>query len=465
MSLRNRVALAGGAVVLAVLLLASLVIYPVLGAQLTSQHDAALVAAANQAPKLLGAFATGKTAVEGGRAAVPTSPLPAAGVGTAVPAIPAKVIQVGGTSLQFLLPPVSVGPTDGFLAVSQTDTEVADGRHAAYFSDAAYDGVRYRVYTAPLAQYAGVVVRAAVPESEVGDTLRQLRILLAGIVVGGMLLAAAGARLAAGRVLGPVRRLTESVEHVTATGDLSTVVEARGRDEIARLAGAFATMMSALDDSVTTQRRLVADASHELRTPLTSLTTNLELLADGAGLADPEAPVLVSDARRQAGELAGLVNDLVDLARYGQARLHTQDARLDLLAEQVVERATRRTARVEFRTELEECLVHVDPDAVERAIGNLVDNAVKWSPAGGRVVVRVESRGTVSVADEGPGIPEADLPYVFDRFYRSPAARAMPGSGLGLSIVRQIAESHGGTVTAEPLAPGVRLRIALPAMT
>jgi two-component system sensor histidine kinase MprB len=107
-------------------------------------------------------------------------------------------------------------------------------------------------------------------------------------------------------------------------------------------------------------------------------------------------------------------------------------------------------------------MVHADPDAVERAIANLVDNAVKWSPDGARVTVGTAADGTLTVTDEGPGIPAADLPFVFDRFYRSPTARALPGSGLGLSIVRQIAETHGGTVTAESLPAGTRMRMRLP---
>ncbi|HEY7487588.1 MAG TPA: HAMP domain-containing sensor histidine kinase, partial [Streptosporangiaceae bacterium] len=252
---------------------------------------------------------------------------------------------------------------------------------------------------------------------------------------------------------------------VAATQDLTATIEARGRDEIGRLARSFATMMAELDESVQTQRRLVADAAHELRTPLTSLTTNLELLGEGRGLADPQAPGLVADAREQAHELTVLVNDLIDLARYGRTETHTEDVRLDLLARRVVERAADRDGQgPEFRTELAPCLVHADPDALERAVGNLIDNAVKWSPDGGRISVRVEESGCVSVSDEGPGIPAADLPYVFDRFYRSPTARSLPGSGLGLAIVRQIAETHGGSVSAEPLDRGVRLRMSLPAV-
>jgi two-component system sensor histidine kinase MprB len=200
-----------------------------------------------------------------------------------------------------------------------------------------------------------------------------------------------------------------------------------------------------------------------LRTPLTSLTTNLELLADGDGVRDPEAPALVRDAIEQARELRSLIDNLVDLARYGKDTARTEDTRLDLVAETVIAKAATRAAAPRFESALSPCLVHVDPDAIERAIGNLVDNAVKWSPPGGRVLITVAG-GEFSITDEGPGIPEEDLPFVFDRFYRSTQARSMPGSGLGLAIVRQVVETHGGTVRAEPLDRGARIRFTLPVL-
>jgi two-component system sensor histidine kinase MprB len=444
-SLRNRLALAGGAVVLAALVFASLVVYPSLSATLTEQHDDALVSAAAQAPGLAREFK------------MASSP------GT--PAFPEKPVRLGTTLVHFLLAPVAEGSTAGFIDVSGRDVQVAAGASPPYFADAEYDGIRYRVYTAPLiGRPDGNLVRTAVPTSLVGTTLDRLGALLVAVTVGGCLLAAAAARLAAGRVLGPVRQLTETVEHVTATQDLTARLSADGRDEIARLTRSFAAMMAALDESVGAQRRLVADASHELRTPLTSLTTNLELLDERPGVADPQAPLLVREARGQAAELNALVNDLIDLARYGTIRSHTEDARLDLLAQRVVDRAAARSPQLDFAVDLTPCLVHADPDAIERAVGNLVDNAVKWSPDRGRITVTTTADGTVSVADHGPGIHAADLPHVFDRFYRSPQARSLPGSGLGLAIVRQIAETHGGTVTAEPLeqGTGVRLRLSLP---
>ncbi|MCK2214829.1 HAMP domain-containing histidine kinase [Actinomadura sp. ATCC 31491] len=442
MTLRTRVALAGAAVVAAALLAAALVLYPAMAAGLARQHDGELVLAAGQAPRLLKALK------------VNADPLPAGPV------------QVGNTLLQFYPPPVEAGPVRGFAPLEEVDVAVAYGKSSPYFRELTYGGERYRVYTAPLAEVEEGLVRTAFPLDRDAATLNGLKMLLAGLTLGGALAAGAGARLLAGRVLRPIGRLTDVVERVTATRTLAVDgldgLPGSGRDEVARLARSFATMAGALHESLVAQRRLVADASHELRTPLTSLITNLELLGEGRGTADPQAPALVREAREQAGELRALVNDLVELARHGDAQPHVEDVRLDLVADRVIERARPRAPHVRLRAELAECLVPADADAVERAAANLVDNAVKWSPPGGEVLVRVTPDGTLSVADEGPGIAPADLPFVFDRFYRADAARALPGSGLGLAIVRQIAEAHGGSVRAEPLPRGVRLVLVLP---
>jgi two-component system, OmpR family, sensor histidine kinase MprB len=178
----------------------------------------------------------------------------------------------------------------------------------------------------------------------------------------------------------------------------------------------------------------------------------------------------VRDARVQAHELRALVNDLIDLARFTSVETHTEDTRLDLLVRRAVHRtenlATARTRGIGFEPHLEECLVLADPDAVHRAIANLLDNAVKWSPDGGTIRVRLrrtdDGYAEFGVQDEGPGIPPDDLPFVFDRFYRSPSARSMPGSGLGLAIVRQIAEQHHGSVLARACSPGTHILLRLP---
>jgi signal transduction histidine kinase len=439
-NLRTRLAIAGGSVVAGSLVLVSAILYPAVAANLRGQIDSSLVAATDQAPRMAAAI----------KAKYATS--------STEPDFPAIPLAIGNTQLQ-IVPDPRVGPSTQFVDLTARDVAVANGTGAPYFRNVAFKGVVYRIYTAQLPKSHGALVRTAIPQSDPAPTLRELALVLAASTVAAGLLAALVSRLAARRVLSPVHRLTETVELIRTTGDLTIPVPADGRDEIGRLGAAFAGMTAALDESVGAQRRLVADASHELRTPLTSLTVNLELLAENPS--DAQAPVLAAEALGQAGELTALINDLVDLGRYGQTTFHTEDVRLDLLAERVAAQATRRAPQIGFELTCTPTLVHGDPDALERAVGNLVDNAVKWSPSGGRIRISVRA-GTLDVADAGPGIPDTDLQYVFDRFYRSPAARAHPGSGLGLAIVRQVAEGHGGRAEAVPCSSGAHLRLTLP---
>ena len=432
MSLRTRVAVAVGVVVFCVLAIVAAVVYPAVGANLRGKNDQSLVQVAKEAPTIAGKLKQAGT------------------VGQLVP--------FGTTQLQ-ILPGAAVGPTDGFVGITDHDVQVARGNDKPYFHDEAYGGVVYRIYTMQFPGNPGVLVRVAQPVSDAASTQTALGWLLAVLIPAGAIGAAVVARLAAGRVLRPVGRLTETVERIRATGDLSAPIETPGRDEISGLGQAFAAMTAALDESAGAQRRLVADASHELRTPLTSLTTNLELLAERPD--DPSAPALAAAALAEAGELRVLINDLVELARDGQASFHIEDVRLDLVAERVAARAAGRVPGRRYELDCRPTLVRGDPDALERAIGNLVDNALKWSPPDGRIRISAAG-GTVEVSDDGPGISADDLPYIFDRFYRSARARALPGSGLGLAIVRRIADIHDGTVEAIPLQQGVKFRISVP---
>jgi two-component system sensor histidine kinase MprB len=245
-----------------------------------------------------------------------------------------------------------------------------------------------------------------------------------------------------------VTRLTETAERVTVTGDLSERIDVSGRDELSRLATSFNTMLGALEESTRAQRQLVADASHELRTPLTSLRTNIEVLASDRALPPQERGRLLSDVVEQLEEMTTLIAELIELARTERQMAEPEDVRLDLVVADVIERTRRNRPGVAFRASLEKSVVRGVPGTIDRAIGNLLDNAAKWSPPGAEVEVEVRD-GRVAVRDHGPGIADEDLPYVFDRFYRARDARGMPGSGLGLAIVRQIAEAHGGEVVAE----------------
>jgi two-component system sensor histidine kinase MprB len=211
-------------------------------------------------------------------------------------------------------------------------------------------------------------------------------------------------------------------------------------------------MLDALNRSVSAQRQLVADASHELRTPLASARANLEVVELHDSLPADERRRIVADALEELREMTLLIEELVELARGDAHSPDKRPTRLDHLTEEVLAGAIRRSATT-FRADLDPTLVDAAPAAVTRAISNLLDNAVKWSPEGEPVDVTVRD-GSVVVRDRGPGIDPADLPHVFDRFYRAAGARKLPGSGLGLAIVRQVAETHGGTVAAEPADGG-----------
>jgi len=343
------------------------------------------------------------------------------------------------------------------IPVSKSALAIARGTKSTYITDTHVDGIHLRLLTFRYAP--GYAVQVARSLSEVDRSLSRIRIYLLLTAAIGIGLAALLGLLVARAALAPVRRLTEATETVTETGDLSERIDTRGRDELSRLADSFNTMLGALEEATRAQRQLVADASHELRTPLTSLRTNIEVLARDRQLPEGERERLLNDVVEQLGEMTTLISELMNLARGEQQPAEPEDVRLDLLAAGAVERARRNRPGVTFTTDFEESSVHGVPPTIERAIANLLDNAAKWSPEGAEVEVVVRG-GTVTVRDHGPGIDDEDLPYVFDRFYRSDAARGQPGSGLGLAIVRQVAEAHGGAVVAER-APGGGTRVAL----
>ncbi len=331
------------------------------------------------------------------------------------------------------------------LPVDERTLEVAASDRGAFFTDANVSGAHVRMHVVPLDN--GFALQIARPLTEVDHVLDRLRWILLAVALGGSALAALLGLAVAQSALVPTRRLTEAAEDITATRDLRRRVETDRKDELGRLAVAFNTMLAALEESVDAQRRLVSDASHELRTPLTSLRTNVELLGRGDALPDEDRRQLLDDVDAELDELSHLIADVVDLARNGEPQAIEEDVQLDALVVDAVERARRRAPDVVFETSFDNTVVRGSRERIHRAVSNLLDNAVKWSPPGGVVEVRV-AHGAVSVRDHGPGIDDDDLPHVFDRFYRAPSARSLPGSGLGLAIVRQVAESHGGGVSA-----------------
>jgi len=272
------------------------------------------------------------------------------------------------------------------------------------------------------------------------------------VALGGLVLAAILGYIAARTALRPVATLTGAAERVAETRDLATRIKVDRDDELGSLARSFNTMLDALERSAKAQRRLVADASHELRTPLAALRTNVELMRRADALDPRDRAELLQAILDGLEELTALVSDVVELARDEEPSVLLEDVRLDEIVTRAATRAAAHWPHVRFDVDVEPAVVHGVPERLARAVANLLDNAGKYSPAGGTVEVRLRA-GELTVRDHGPGIAEEDLPYIFDRFYRAPSARSMPGSGLGLAIVRQVVEGHGGTVAAAN-APG-----------
>jgi len=352
---------------------------------------------------------------------------------------------------------VRLGPEARSLPIDAATRALARGDGAQRLEDVDAGGNHLRVLSAPVR--GGGALQLARSLDGIDSVLERLRFILAAVALGGVALAAVLARWMGGRIIAPVGRLTAAVEHVAETDDLSARVDADGDDEVGRLARRFDAMLEALersraqlDESAAAQRQLVADASHELRTPITSLRTNVELLSEGAVTDPDERRRLLADVAEQADELSSLVTDVVELARGDQTGREPEDVRLDAVVAEAADRARLHTPAVEVRTELDPIAVEGIPDRLARAVNNLLDNAVKHSPAGEPVEVTLHG-GTLVVRDHGDGVPEGDLPHVFDRFHRGANARDRHGSGLGLAIVRQVAEAHGGTVAAAN-APG-----------
>jgi two-component system sensor histidine kinase MprB len=315
-----------------------------------------------------------------------------------------------------------------------------------------------------------IAVVAAQPLTNETEILNRLSLVLFLISGAGIVVAAlAGTAVATGG-LRPVARLTAATERV-ATGDLRPI-PVTGDDELARLGRSFNTMLGALAESQEQQRRLVADAGHELRTPLTSLRTNLELLVaaskpNAPSLSEQDTADLHDDLRGQLDELTTLIGDLVELARQDAPQVVQEPLDLAEVVERALDRARRRAGSIAFDVELQPWSLLGDASALERAVMNLLDNAVKFSPPDGHVRVSLRPLGdgtaVIEVTDEGPGISDADLPHVFERFYRSEEARTLPGSGLGLSIVLQAAQRHGGMAHAmHAPAGGALMAIRLP---
>jgi signal transduction histidine kinase len=314
-----------------------------------------------------------------------------------------------------------------------------------------FDGQELRVYAAPLADVsgpaAGGAALVAASTSDIADTLAALHV---ATVLAALAAAAIGAFVVAilmRGALGPLARLARAAAEIERTGDSKRrLPDPHRADEVGALASTLNAMLASLDRSRESERRFLADASHELRTPLTALRGNVAHLARYGS-----TPELVSDLEADAERLARLADDLLALSREEADASPGEDVHLDELVRVV--------AAPDVDISAAPALVRGDRAALERALANLVENARRYGPPGGRISVTVteaDGRALLSVEDEGVGVSEADRERAFERFWRARPDGA--GSGLGLSIVRATAERHGGSATVD----GSRFTIELP---
>ena len=378
-----------------------------------------------------------------------------------------QLLQLADVKIAVLVPgrvlePVGRDPVARAL-ITSTEIGVAGGQTNSSTRSAMLDGDHYRIVAIPV-EGRGALVFAQSTES-IFVTLDRLAVLLLLTSAVGIAVSGAAGWAVARNGLRPVRRLTAATEQVTRTQQL-TPVPVYGQDELARLGTSFNAMLMALDASRSQQSQLVADAGHELKTPLTSLRTNIELLAQMAASSRPidgtASAEIFSDVQAQIEEMSTLVGDLVELAREEPLPRGPEPGDFAIVVERAIERVRRRSPGATFSVELEPWEFFGEPHLLERAVTNLLDNAVKWSPLDGEIGIRLRA-GELSVTDQGPGIAANDLPHVFERFYRSAEARTMPGSGLGLAIAKRAAERHGGSVAVSSVhGSGSEFRMSIP---
>jgi len=374
--------------------------------------------------------------------------------------VTAAAVRADGTP--FYVPgepdPLVLGPEETAVARGQAPNSARSG--------VATDGTEYRIVAVPVRNLDFALVLGR-PLQVTNNILSALWLVLIVFGVAGVILAGLAGAAVARSALRPVRELSAAVEHVRATRELAPI-EVTGDDEVSRLAEEFNRLLTSLASSRERQRQLIADAGHELRTPLTSLRTNIDLLAADArsGMLKPADRVeILSDVSAQLTEFTALIGDLVQLARDEVVEAEPEPIDFRDVVNSALQRVRRRGYGLRFDVELNPLYVIGEADTLERAVTNLLDNAVKWSPPGGTVRVQLEG-DRLRVADQGPGIAEADLPYIFDRFYRADTARNTPGTGLGLSIVAQAVSRHGGWVRAGRSAQGgAEFTIRLPGST
>ena len=372
------------------------------------------------------------------------------------PAVPAPPALGGAPGyFQFVYPNGRVRVPEGGSAQLPADAHVlriAKQGRGSFFTTARIHGVHVEVYTVGDAD-AHYAIEVALPLTEIDSDVHELAVTFGLLVGGGVLLAGLLGAGIARTALAPIHRFTKQTQAVTDALDRPRRLEEKGAEELRRLAMSFNRTLDALERSIQAQRHLILDASHELRTPMAALRSDIQIFLEADRLPDEERRGLQQAIVAELDELTQLVANVVELARGSSSSDHTEPIELDDIVKEAVARAQRRAPDLAFSLELEPTEIVNSPDRVSRAVINVIDNARKWSPPGGRIEVDLHD-GVLNVRDHGPGFKKEDIPSVFDRFYRADDARRLPGSGLGLAIVKQAAEAHGGYAAASNAPDG-----------
>lgn len=385
--------------------------------------------------------------------------------------------RVTGAYFELVLASGTTIPTSN-VPIDSVVRAIARGHAAQTLRTVTFGGEAYRELIVPLPAKSVVACQTGlctVPTTsaelfvvningQVGE-LRHLASTLLAVAAGGLLLALVLGLLIARAALRPLEAVTNEIEEVAETSDTSRRIDEGGQDELGRLRRVFNRLMNSVQSSESLQRQLVADASHELRTPLTSLRTNAQVLSRASELPADDLRQLTNDMVTQVDELAALVTDLGELSRGDRSEGRVEVLRLDECVDECVDtaRTYARIKDIDIEVDVAASSVTGRRDRLVRAISNLLTNAIKFTPANGRILVR-SNDGVVTVSDSGPGIAANERHQVFDRFWRSASARSLPGSGLGLSIVAQVVDEFRGTVRVDqdPQLGGARFTMVLP---
>ncbi len=458
-SIRVRLALVYTAVLSVVLLGFGVALYVAVGQYLARTTDAAVAGIAGH---VASALAAGERLDSGSFLFADLDPF-------AAPGVHVQILDANGTPTAH-----SAGLGIKALPTSEDEVQRALAGTPTYYT-APVRGERVRVYNLPL-QRSGRTVGVV----QVGKSYHDYDLALAQLgeaTASGAVLALIGAGLigwaVAGRALRPVAAITATAHAIAQSQSFERRLPTQlANDEVGQMAQAFNEMLDSLQAAYAAQRRFVADASHELRAPLTTIKGNLEFLLRAPDLPPAERTEALADALAEASRMGRLVNDLLALARADSGQqLNPQPVALANLLADLWQESLPRAGGVQLTLgRLDDVMVWGDPDRLRQLAVILIDNALKYTPAGGRVEISLLRRrdcAELRVADTGIGIDPEDLPHIFARFFRADKARARDdgGVGLGLAIAKAVVDLHGGTIEAASTpGQGSVFTVTLPSM-